>query len=143
MNHKIFFQALLCLLIASCHNNKTPDIGGTVNTGGNTITLSEGSPALKKIKTVTVEPLPYSAEFKTIGTVKPITGRFAKAIVPFDGHVKNSYVSLGQRVRKGQPLFSVASSDFSHSARNISRLRMIMTSHARTMNARGACLVSE
>lgn len=79
---------------------------------GDSITVSANSPVTDHIRTLELSRTPFSSEFRTVGTARAENGKYAEVIIPFDGRITRSYVSLGQRVRAGQPLFEMYSPDF-------------------------------
>jgi cobalt-zinc-cadmium efflux system membrane fusion protein len=54
----------------------------------------------------------FSAEFRTIGTIRPVSGKLAEITPPFAGRIGKSYVHLGQKVGAGSPVFELGSSEF-------------------------------
>jgi cobalt-zinc-cadmium efflux system membrane fusion protein len=96
--------------VSCAQNNATRQTDITRN--GDTVIVAENSAVDSKIKLHTVELHEYSAQFKTTGIVKPITGQMAEIAPPFDGRITKSLVRLGQRVAAGTPLFELHSPDF-------------------------------
>ncbi|HVI45625.1 MAG TPA: efflux RND transporter periplasmic adaptor subunit [Chitinophaga sp.] len=79
---------------------------------GDTILIPEGSPLKARIRTYTVEDKPYRLQLLTAGVVKAIPNNYAEIAPPFSGRVVKSYMSLGETVSPGAPLFSISSPDF-------------------------------
>ena len=73
--------------------------------------LSE-SQLRNKLKLAVVEPQTLDVQFRTTASVGPKSGHIAEIGLPFGGRVVRSFVRLGDRVRSGQALFEVNSSDY-------------------------------
>lgn len=100
MNIK-FFQALplmaMCLLVVACTTPQKQDKTADLN---HYITLD------------TVKETPFELTFGTAGTIRAEAGKLAEVAMPMDGRITKSYVSLGNKVYKGTPLFSISSPEF-------------------------------
>ena len=112
-----YFWAFVCLpLIVSCGNNDSKDVMRDVFTDlvfkGDTITVKENSPILEQIITQKAQLQDFSAEFRTVGTVRPVAGKLAEIVPPFAGRIIKSHVKLGQKVGTGSPVFELISSEF-------------------------------
>ena len=108
-----YILTLLCpLLIISCSNNATTKETTGIMIEGDTITLVEDSPILEQIIVQKAELQDFSAEFKTVGTVRPVSGKLAEIAPPFAGRIVKSYIKLGQKVSAGSPIFELNSSEF-------------------------------
>jgi cobalt-zinc-cadmium efflux system membrane fusion protein len=79
---------------------------------GETIIVPSDSPIKSKLVTYKVVKQNLDALFTTTGIIKPLPGHKVEIAPPFDGRIVKSFVSLGQRVRNGTPLFEVNSSDY-------------------------------
>jgi membrane fusion protein, heavy metal efflux system len=84
---------------------------------GDTVFVPEGSSVHMKLKMQTVNTGEYSGLCYTTGVVKPVAGHLAEVSTPFGGRIVKSFVSLGQKVNRGTPLFEVSSSDYIESVR--------------------------
>jgi cobalt-zinc-cadmium efflux system membrane fusion protein len=105
--------AWLCLLfLVACSNNKATNEVAELTFSGDTITLAENSPVLKQIGIQKAQPEDFSAEFRTVGTVRPVSGKFAEIAPPFAGRIVKSYIKLGQKIGAGSPVFELGSSEF-------------------------------
>ena len=108
-----YILTFLCLsLIMACSNNKTTKEEIDINIDGDTITLVENSPILEQIIVQQVELQDFEAEFRTVGTVRPVSGKLAEIAPPFAGRVTKSYIKLGQKVSIGSPIFELSSVEF-------------------------------
>ena len=85
---------------------------------GDTVFVAETSPILKRIELQKTQFETYSGEFKTVGTVRPVSGKYAEIASPFAGRVTQSFVHLGQRVQAGAPIFELGSADFYEAAKS-------------------------
>ena len=111
MNRFILFTSL-CLLLVSCSQNNTNQENVEVQYKGDTIIVSDSSPILKEIMVERSSLQDYSSEFKTVGTVRPVSGKLAEIAPPFAGRIGKSFVRLGQHVSAGSPVFELGSPEF-------------------------------
>ena len=72
----------------------------------------EKPPILDHIVTQRSKLEDFSAGFRTIGTIRPVSGKLAEIAPPFAGRIVRSYVRLGQKVGAGSPVFELGSSEF-------------------------------
>lgn len=128
---------LLIFLFLSCQNNDIPvtetgkpDYGrmehnrrrirgrhkpvedSNIYTIGDTVFVPAASPVMTKLKLQSVTSGDHISYFTTTGVVKPLTGHKAEVASPFDGRIVRSFISLGQKVSRGAPLFEVSSSEY-------------------------------
>ena len=115
--HK-YILAFLCLpFIVACGDNKTTeDITDLIFTG-DTLFVKENSPVLEQIKVQHAELQDFSAEFRTVGTVRPVAGKLAEIAPPFAGRIVKSNVRLGQKVSVGTSIFELSSSEFNEAVK--------------------------
>ncbi|MCQ2168299.1 MAG: efflux RND transporter periplasmic adaptor subunit [Bacteroidales bacterium] len=106
--------AVLCVCACSEGGNTESE---EVFCEGDTVIVSNDSPILSRIHTAEAETRPVSTEFRTYGTIQARNGNFARVCVPFDGRIIRSHVQLGQKVRAGDILFELSSSDYFESCR--------------------------
>lgn len=110
---KRYIAASLCVaLMSACSHKETAKESLPFRMEGETIVVEESSPILKHIVVEKVEPERFSSEFRTVGTVRPVSGKLAEITPPFAGRITRSQVRLGQQVGVGTPLFELGSSDF-------------------------------
>ena len=98
--------------MAACGNNKATEEATDVVFEGDTIVVTENSPILEQIKVQEAQLQDFSAEFRTVGTVRPVSGKLAEIAPPFAGRIIKSHVKLGQKVSAGSPVFELGSSEF-------------------------------
>jgi membrane fusion protein, heavy metal efflux system len=60
----------------------------------------------------TLKHKPIQIKFNTAGEIQLLAGHYAQIGTPFSGRVVKSYVKLGQKVKKGDPVFEVSSSEY-------------------------------
>ena len=104
--------SVLCLLACTQNTAKDDAISTDVVWNGDTITLKENSPIIDQIITQKALLQDFSAEFRTVGTVRPVAGQLAEITSPFAGRIVKSYIKLGQKVSAGSPVFDLSSSAF-------------------------------
>lgn len=110
--NKYFILAGLCIILASCKQNNSPQERVDIQYKGDRIVVDENSPILGQISVEKSHLQDFSAEFRTVGTVRPVSGKLAEIAPPFAGRIAKSFVHLGQRVGAGSPVFELSSSDF-------------------------------
>lgn len=84
---------------------------------GDTIIVKEDSPILGEIVIERVQPKDFSAGFRTVGTIRPVSGKYAEIAPPFSGRITKSFVELGRKVNAGAPVFELSSSEFLEAAK--------------------------
>lgn len=109
---KLFIVASLCVLTASCKQNSPTQENTGIQYKGDTLVVEENSPVMRHIVVQKSQRQSYSSEFRTVGTVRPVSGKFAEIASPFAGRIVKSFVQLGQKVNAGSPVFELSSSDF-------------------------------
>jgi cobalt-zinc-cadmium efflux system membrane fusion protein len=111
--YKYILTFACVLYIASCNNNgATKEEAADVAFYGDTITMNEKSPVLVQITIQKAQLQDFFAEFRTVGTVRPVSGKLAEISSPFAGRIVKSHVQLGQKVGVGSPIFEISSSEF-------------------------------
>jgi membrane fusion protein, heavy metal efflux system len=110
--YKLISVCVCILLIIGCGHNEAVNEAADLSLAGDTLIVNETSPILDHIITRESKLQEFSPEFRAIGTVRPITGKFAEIAPPFAGRILKSYVRLGQKVDAGSPVFELGSSEF-------------------------------
>ena len=100
------------MLLASCKQNNTAQESAEVQYKGDTIVVKEDSPILGQIVIEKVQLRDFSAGFRTVGTIRPVSGKYAEIAPPFAGRITKSFVELGRKVSAGSPVFELSSSEF-------------------------------
>jgi cobalt-zinc-cadmium efflux system membrane fusion protein len=90
---------------------------------GDTVFVPEGAVVNSKLSFYTVTLQEFKAQLNTTGVVKPISGHLAEITTPFEGRVVKSFIKLGQKVKTGDPLFEVNSSDYMETVRSFFQTR--------------------
>ena len=116
--NKLILLVGLCLISASCKQNKSANSNADIQYRGDTVYVAENATVNSKIKLYTATKQNYSTEFNTTGVVKAIAGQIAEIAPPFDGRVNKSFVRLGQKVSAGAPVFELYSVEFSEAVKN-------------------------
>lgn len=111
MNKYYIFTSLYILLVSCTQNNSTQE-NAEIQYKGDTIAVSEKSPILEHVITEKSYLQDFSAEFRTVGTVRPVSGKLAEIAPPFAGRIAKSFVQLGQKISAGSPVFELGSSEF-------------------------------
>jgi len=108
-----YFLALVSLpLIVACGNNNAAKETGDLSFNGDTIVVTENSPVLEHIAVLNAELQDFSTEFRTVGTVRPVSGKLAEIAPPFAGRIVKSHIKLGQKVSAGSVIFELSSAEF-------------------------------
>ena len=109
---KLFVICFALMGLASCINDEKSIETSDYNVNGDTVTIADNSPVLKKLTTQKVSAKPYLFELNTSGTVKAIPNNYALIAAPFAGRITKSYVRLGQTVNAGAPVFEISSPSY-------------------------------
>ena len=110
--NRLFIALSLCVILVSCKQNNATQENVNIQYKGDTIVVKEDSPILKQIVVQKAELKDFEAEFKTVGTVRPVAGKLVEIAPPFAGRIVKSSVRLGQKVNPGAPIFELNSSEF-------------------------------
>ncbi|MFA5324663.1 MAG: efflux RND transporter periplasmic adaptor subunit [Bacteroidales bacterium] len=111
MKRQLLFITIMGAL-CSCGSNNQSVQDKNVIISGDTISINSTSPIAQKLKILKVDTTLYSTSFSTSGIVCSVPSAYAEVASPFAGRIMKSYVSLGQQVHKGTPLFEISSPDF-------------------------------
>ena len=108
-----YISTFFCVLfLMACGNNKDIKEVTDIIYAGDTIIIKENSPVLNQIVVQEVKLVAFTAEFRTVGTVRPVAGKLAEIAPPFAGRIVKSFVRLGQKVGVNAPIFELSSSEF-------------------------------
>ena len=110
--NKFSLLTIVCILLLSCKHNNQIQERSMIQYKGDTITVSADSPILKQIVIQKSQLQRISTEFRTVGTVRPASGKLAEIAPPFAGRITKSFVQLGQKIAAGSPVFEIGSSEF-------------------------------
>jgi|AGTN01.1.fsa_nt_gi RND family efflux transporter, MFP subunit len=110
--NKLFILASLFILLASCKRNNATQESVDIQYRDDTIFVKEGSPILGQIITEKSQSRDFSAAFRTVGTIRPVSGKYAEIAPPFAGRITKTFVELGKKVSAGSPVFELSSSEF-------------------------------
>jgi cobalt-zinc-cadmium efflux system membrane fusion protein len=110
--YKFILSFVFMLLMVACGNTDATKEAVELSLNGDTIVVNEKSPVLDHLIIQKSQFQDFSAEFKTTGTVRPISGKLAEITPPFAGRIVKSYVHLGQKIVAGSPIFELGSSEF-------------------------------
>ena len=114
-NNSIFIAIAFLCFIASCGNNKDNRAAeeiADVTVSGDTVIIAENSHVWERIIVQQAQLQDYSAEFRTVGTVRPVSGKLAEITTPFAVRIVKSHVKLGQKVSAGSPIFELSSAEY-------------------------------
>jgi membrane fusion protein, heavy metal efflux system len=109
---KYFFLLCSIAIITSCHNNTKQDNINIIQTPPDSIIVPGNPDLTKKIKTAKIISEQYLKKIVTSGIVKAIPNNYAEIASPFSGRITRSFVSLGQKVEVGSPVFEISSPEF-------------------------------
>ena len=108
-----YILALMCLpLVVTCGKNGATGEAMNLTFKGDTIFIKDNSPVLEQLVVEKAQLQDFHAEFRTVGTVRPVSGMLAEIAPPFAGRIIRSNVKLGQKISAGSPVFELGSSDF-------------------------------
>ena len=105
---------LILLLMQACnsHSDAPTGLSPGISAHGDTLTVDQNAPLLRKLKFVTTANAQHSLKLNTAAMVKMIPGSYVEIPVPFAGRIVKSHTKLGQKVIVNTPLFSISSSDY-------------------------------
>jgi membrane fusion protein, heavy metal efflux system len=114
MKKKSILGCILIVMISCTHNksNENNSSDSHLKISGDTVFVPDNSPVLSRINLQTITNQEYNIQYKTTGTVKPLSDCMAEVSAPFEGRIVKSFVKLGQKVAAGSPLFELNSSDY-------------------------------
>lgn len=115
--NKLFILAGLLILLASCKQDNRAQESAEIQYRSDTIVVKEDSPILGEIVIEKVQSREFSAGFRTVGTIRPVSGKYAEIASPFSGRITKSFVELGKKVNAGSPVFELSSSEFFEAAK--------------------------
>ncbi|MEG1684418.1 MAG: efflux RND transporter periplasmic adaptor subunit [Bacteroides sp.] len=123
------------LLLCGCGNNtKSNTENHEITLSDGVITVTNNAPVLKKIKTKTVEIVPYKDHFSTSGVVKAIPTSYAEIATPFAGRIVKSFIRLGQNVNIGSPLFEISSPSYFETSKSYFGAKQEMNQALKNLN---------
>jgi len=106
-----YLYTLVCVLfMVAFGNNAATNEDADLRFDGETIIVNENLPVLKQITVQKAHLQDFEAEFRTVGTVRPVAGKLAEIAPPFAGRIGQSFVRLGQKVSVNAPIFEIESS---------------------------------
>jgi cobalt-zinc-cadmium efflux system membrane fusion protein len=107
-----WIPVLLLLQACNSQSHESPNESPTISAVGDTVTVSENTSLLSKLKFVTTTNAQHALTLKAAAPVKIIPSSYVEIPVPFAGRIVKSQVKLGQKVTINTPLFSISSSDY-------------------------------
>ncbi|WP_333886494.1 efflux RND transporter periplasmic adaptor subunit [Sphingobacterium siyangense] len=107
-----WIPVLLLLQACNSQSHESPNQSPTISAVGDTVTVSENTSLLSKLKFVTTTNAQHALKLNAAATVKIIPSSYVEIPVPFAGRIVKSQVKLGQKVAINTPLFSISSSDY-------------------------------
>jgi membrane fusion protein, heavy metal efflux system len=125
---KYFLLCCSTAIIVSCQNEKKEDTLKSVISSPDSIITAGNQELTARIKTAKVLSIPYNEKIITSGIVKAIPNNYAEIASPFSGRITRSFVTLGQRVEVGSPVFEISSPQFFETGKNFyqSKQEMIL-----------------
>lgn len=94
----------------SCASHSQDQQALEVSASGDTVRIPQTSTLFPKIATSALSLTPYVRTISSTGVVQPIPANYAEVSAPLPGRVLRSFVSIGQKVGAGTPLFEMSSS---------------------------------
>lgn len=101
--------------LVSCGTNKEENNTDSVTVAGDTVYVQDAT-ILSRISTTKISSEPWSMDFTASCKVKAMPDKFATIASPFAGRIVKSFVTLGQKVGKGSPVFAISSASFSEAS---------------------------
>lgn len=103
---------LLSMTILGCQVKGKEDKTESVTVKGDTISVSEQSKLIPRLKILTVQEEVHRLQLLSAGTVKAIPTLYAEIAPPFSGRVTAVHLRLGLKTKVGTPLFEMSSPEF-------------------------------
>ena len=110
--YKYIFTLVCTFYFVACGTKQATNEAVDLMIEGDTITVKENSPILEHLIIQKAQLQDFSAEFRTVGTVRPVEGMLAEIAPPFPGRVVKSHVKLGQKVNSNSSIFELGSLEF-------------------------------
>lgn len=110
----IWLMIIICWSLHSCNHSRQniEESAGRYLLRGDTITLANSNFLTSSIYLDTVIQQSVISALTATGTVRILPTSYAEVAPPFAGRVLKSYVTLGQKVKSGDPIFEISSSDY-------------------------------
>jgi hypothetical protein len=83
--YKYFLAPVCVLIMVACGNNTATNKDADLRFDGDTISVKENSSLLEQITVQKAQLQDFEAEFRTVGTVRPVAGKLAEIAPPFAG----------------------------------------------------------
>ena len=109
---KYILTLIYVSFLVACGNQEATKEAERLRIEGDTIIVHESAPVLEQIIVQKAQLQDFEAEFRTVGTVRPVSGKLAEITPPFAGRIVKSFVKLGQKVGDGSPIFELSSVAF-------------------------------
>lgn len=109
----LIFSPVLALIISCSGKKEEPQQKEAFHIQGNRVTIMNNDPVLKKITTEIVTEQESGNSITSAGTIETIPNNYAEIASPFSGRVIRSFVSIGQHVNAGSPVFEILAPGYS------------------------------
>jgi membrane fusion protein, heavy metal efflux system len=108
------YIALFCsiAILVSCQNAKKNDVTTKIQSTPDSIIAPSNPELTLMIRVIKVVPESFRQKIITSGIVRAIPNNYAEIASPFSGRIIRSFVSLGQKVKVGSPVFEISSPTF-------------------------------
>lgn len=93
-----WIPVLLLLQACNSQSHESPNQSPTISAVGDTVTVSENTSLLSKLKFVTTTNAQHALKLNAAATVKIIPSSYVEIPVPFAGRIVKSHVKLGQKL---------------------------------------------
>ena len=114
-----YILAFICLpFFVACGHQEAAQENTDLTFEGDVIVIKENSPIFEQLVVKEAQLQDFEAEFRTVGTVRPVSGKYAEIAPPFAGRIVKSFVRLGQKINADAPIFEISSSDFYEAAKS-------------------------
>jgi cobalt-zinc-cadmium efflux system membrane fusion protein len=111
MRTLLFITGMILFFTACHHQGEEKDVP-QYRLQGEYIIIPEGSAIGSKLKTDTASRAAYRQEIYSAARITAIPTKYAEIAPPFNGRIMASFITLGQNVIPGTPLFSINAPDF-------------------------------
>ncbi len=116
--NKLIIYVCPAVIFMSCGPGQHAKNNTTQQDPKEIIHITDHTPQSRKLVLEKIDSVVYRSHFSTVGTVKAIPSQIAEIATPFDGRMIRSFVTLGQRVKAGDPIFELNSTEFHEAAKS-------------------------
>jgi cobalt-zinc-cadmium efflux system membrane fusion protein len=116
MKYILFLSTIISLI--ACHEKEIKKEKPEFILAGDYIIIPDSSTLKRKIKTLKINPEPFSKTIQAPAVIEGNPTKLARITAPLAGRILKIYVTMGQKVSKGDLLFSMDAPDYVEAQKN-------------------------